>query len=186
MQRKDLRAIDERLFMLKVLEKDAGPMGIQRFEIESVGPVLARLSNDLLHECFGSRFALSFRTQKLTADGKGFVDEFSIVCSDSERGLTLDVADMSGGERAIILEAIGIAIGLWRRNLGKVGWDVLIRDETSGALDLEMAPHYLSLLRKAAKIGGYQRIYFITHQQALIDMADSVLCVTNGRVNGRD
>lgn len=182
-QRQDMRAIDEELFAHKVIEKDAGPMGIQRYELEAVGPMLARLANDLLYECFGSRFALSFRTQKLTVDGKSYTDEYSIICSDAERGLTLDVSDMSGGEKAIVLEAIGIAIGLWRRNSGSVGWDVLIRDETSGALDVDMAPHYLMLLRKAAKLGGYQRIYFITHQPALIDMADSVLSVSDGRVS---
>jgi DNA repair protein SbcC/Rad50 len=173
------KEFDRRSFDL--LGRAFGPMGIQSLEIDAAGPAVSSLANDLLFSCFGPRFSIKFVTQVLKQDG-GYKDEFDVEVYDSERNRSGPVDDLSGGERTILSEAISLSVALFNRQRSGISWDTLFRDEVSGALDDENAPRYIAMLRKAAAMGAFKRVYFIAHQSRLRELADSRIMVCDGRV----
>ena len=157
-----------------------GPMEIQSMEIENSGPDISRISNDLLMTCFGSRFSVKFATQVPKADGGGFKDAFDILVWDEENARAGTIDDLSPGQKVIINEAIRMGIALFNRSRNEVSWDVLFRDEASSALDEQNSVHYLSMLRAARDSGGFKKVYFVSHQGRVHEMADSKIIVADG------
>lgn len=157
-----------------------GPTGIQSLEIDASGPTISSLANDLLFACFGPRFSIKFVTQVLKADGSGYRDEFDVIVLDSERGREGSVDDLSGGEKVILSEAIGLAVAIFNKMKCGVAWQTLFRDEVTGALDDANAPRYIQMLRQARTIGHFRKVFFIAHQPRLQDLADSRIHMENG------
>jgi DNA repair protein SbcC/Rad50 len=178
----ELRAIQFHTKSWKLLETAFGPTGIQSLEIDSAGPAVSGIVNDLLLSCFGPRFSVSFITQQLKADGSGYKDEFDIVVLDSERGRQGSIDDLSGGEKVIVSEAVSLGIALFNRIKSGISWSTLFRDEVTGALDDANAPRYIQMLRRARELGHFKRVYFIAHQPRLQDLADSRIHISNGTV----
>lgn len=161
---------------------DFGPMAIQSFEIDSAGPEVSRIANELLFDCFGPRFSIRFVTQEAKADGKGFKDEFDVSVHDQRYDRWVSIDDLSGGEKVIVSEALALSIALYNRQKSGIAWETLFRDEVSGALDDKHAPQYLKMLRAAKNMGHFKRVYFISHQGRMMDMADSRIIVSGGEV----
>ena len=157
-------------------------MEIQSFEIDSAGPEVSRIANELLFNCFGPRFSIRFVTQEAKADGKGYKDEFDVYVYDQRYDRWVSIDDLSGGEKVIVTEALALAIALYNREKNGVTWETLFRDEVSGALDDKHAPQYIAMLRAAREMGHFQRVYFISHQGRMREMADSRIIVSGGKL----
>jgi exonuclease SbcC len=175
-----LDAVVYRMACYERVSKSFGPMEIQSFEIDSAGPEVSRLANELLFNCFGPRFSIRFVTQELKADGKGYKDEFDVSVDDQKTGKTVSISDLSGGEKTIVSEALSLAITLYNKEKNGVAWDTLFRDEVSGSLDDIYDAQYIKMLRAAREMGHFKRVYFICHQPKLKSMADSRIIVDNG------
>jgi exonuclease SbcC len=165
------------------LAKVFGPDEIQLCEIQSAGPGVSAIVNDLLEGCFDNKFEVRFRTQRPRADGKGMVDDFDI----EVRNKTLDrvclVDELSGGQFVLVNEAVNLGIAIYNMRQGEgVRHETLFRDETVGALDAKNAKEYVRMLRRAMEIGGFHQVIFICHAAQVWEMADQILCVANGRI----
>jgi exonuclease SbcC len=160
-----------------------GPKSIQAIEIDSAGPWISNIINDLLRSCFGARFSINLITQMPKADKTGMKDFFDVEVTDAEKNRTGLVNDLSGGEKVICSEAISLAISLYNSQVGDVKWDTLYRDECSGALSPKNALLYIKMLRRAIELGNFKRCFFIAHQPELIELADSRIVISNGRIS---
>lgn len=168
----------------QTLTKALGRDGLPVLEIDAAGPTISSFTNQLLEECFGPRFSVDLVTQRAKADGKGFTDDFTIKVFDNVRGGDArDIADLSGGEQAILNEALMNGIGLYVNSRSTMPIRTAWRDETTGALDPENAVRYVQMLRKVLELGGYHQILFISHNPDAAALADAQLHVHDGRVD---
>jgi exonuclease SbcC len=186
------RKADEIRDRLAPLEQDAaewrflarglGREGIQALELDAAGPQVSTLANELLADAYGSRFQIRFETQAAKADGKGVKETFDIVVVDTDRGREGNGEDLSGGEKVIVGEALGLAVGLFHARSAGISLGTVVRDETVGALDPENAERYIAMLRSFVKIGSVHQLLFVCHQPALVDLADRVVRVEGGKI----
>lgn len=165
----------------RLLEAALGPDGIQALEIDAAGPVVTSTVNELLESCYGPRFSVTFETlrEKRTKAGE-YSEAFDVRVYDA--GAERPAEALSGGERVIIGEAIGLALAIFNAQRSGVKWRTLFRDETSGALDPQNAEAYLAMLRKALELGGFDQVLFVSHQREIWERADVRLFVADGRV----
>ena len=164
-----------------LLEKALGKDGVQALEIDAAGPEVARLCNDLLEACYGPRFAVSFETLREKRSARGeFSEAFEVRVYDG--GTERSVEALSGGERVIVGEAIGLALAIFNSRKSGIRWASLFRDETAGALDSENAAAYVDLLRRALALGGFAQVLFVSHSPEVFERADSRLIVADGQV----
>jgi DNA repair exonuclease SbcCD ATPase subunit len=177
-QEMNIAQTDRRQWAL--LETAFGPNGIQSLEIDASGPTVSSFVNDLLASCFGSRFSLKFITQQMKADQSGFKDEFDAQICDSENGTQGTIGGLSGGEKVICLEAIGLAIAIFNKLKSGISWESLWRDEVSGSLDYQNSIRYIKMLRRARDLGHFQKVYLICHQEHLQSMADAQIRMEGG------
>jgi exonuclease SbcC len=159
-----------------------GPKAIQSLEIDSAGPWVSDIINDLLRSCFGTRFSINLITQAAKANKSGMKDFFDMEVVDSYKNRTGLINDLSGGEKVICSEAISLAISLYNSNVGGVKWDTLYRDECSGALSPKNALLYIKMLRRAIELGKFKRCFFIAHQPELVDASDNQIVINNGLI----
>jgi exonuclease SbcC len=165
----------------KLLEQALGRDGIQALEIDAAGPEVARLTNELLRACYGSRWTISFETlrEKKSSPGE-YSEAFDIRVFDE--GRERSVEGISGGERVFIGEAIALGLAIFNARKSGIAWRTLFRDETSGALSLANASAYVEMLRRALTLGGFYQCVFVSHQPEVVDRADARLVVADGRV----
>jgi exonuclease SbcC len=164
------------------LARALGKEGIQALEIDSSGPQVSDLANTLLQEAYGGRFVLRLDTQSALANGHGVKEDFRIVVLDMERGREGDGEDLSGGERVVIGEALGLAISLFHGQRAGHAFETCIRDETVGALDPDNAERYFHMLRVFLRLGHVQQLLAVVHNPALLPLADRVVRIEAGRI----
>jgi DNA repair protein SbcC/Rad50 len=164
------------------LGRGLGREGVQALELDAAGPQVATLANELLADAYGPRFQLRFETQAAMASGKGVKETFDIVVVDTERGREGNGEDLSGGEKVIVGEALGLAVGLFHAQAAGVNLGTVVRDETVGALDPENAERYIAMLRSFLRVGKVHQLLYVAHSPALVDMADAVVRVEDGRI----
>lgn len=166
------------------LAKAFGPDEIQLCEIQSAGPGVSGIVNDLLEGCFDNKFEVRFRTQRPKADGRGFVDDFDIEVRNKTLDRTCLVDELSGGQFVLVNEAVNLGIAIYNMRQGDgVRHETLFRDETVGALDTKNAREYIRMLRHAMELGAFHQVVFICHAPQVWEMADRVLRVQNGQVS---
>jgi DNA repair protein SbcC/Rad50 len=155
------------------LALDLGRDGIQSAEVDSAGPELTELINDLLHTCQGPRFTVSVETQRASADGKKTIEECNIRVIDTVAGTDKEIAEHSGGERVILGEAVSLALTMLACR--RAGWDrpTLIRDESAAALDPGNARAWVAMMRRAVELTGADRLLFVSHSPEVVEMADA-------------
>lgn len=166
----------------RFLARGLGREGVQALELDAAGPRVSALANELLAEAYGPRFRLRFETQAAKADGKGVKETFDIVVCDNERGREGNGEDLSGGEKVIVGEALGLAVGLFHAQAAGVALGTVIRDETVGALDPENAERYLAMLRAFLRVGRVHQLLFVAHSPQIVEMADVRVRVHDGRI----
>jgi len=156
----------------KHLQKALGKGGVQALEIDAAGPEVSATANELVHAGFGSRFSLSLETSENRSDNKGTKEVFTLRVIDTERGTDGPAEHLSGGEKVLVEEAIGLAIAIYNARRSGVPMKDLVRDEMTGALSPEKALLYPPMLRCALDLGGFERVYFVSHQKELWELAD--------------
>lgn len=164
------------------LARGLGREGVQALELDAAGPQVSGLANELLADAYGPRFQIRFETQAAKADGKGVKETFDVVVVDTERGREGNGEDLSGGEKVIVGEALGLAVGLFHAQAAGISLGTVIRDETVGALDPENGERYLAMLRAFLRVGRVHQLLYVAHNPVLIDMADAVVHIEDGRI----
>lgn len=170
-----------RLTRLRNLCEGLSPKGVRALRLDASGSEISATINDVLSECYGSRFQVSFKTTKET--GKGTVKEdFSIAVYDEETGEETFVDNKSGGQEAIIKEGISLGVAVYKIQKTGKAIETLIRDEADGGLTSKNANLYQKMLDKAMALGGFKQVIFVSHKPEIQDLADSVFRVSDGKV----
>lgn len=169
-----LARIEGELGWWNLLAKALGNDGVIALCVDDAGPELARLANELLLACYGSRFTLSIRTQVETAK-KELREGFDVVVYDAETGQAKSVGVMSGGERIWINEALTRAIALYLAQTTGRRYETLFCDEADGALDGARKRMFMQMKREVLRLGGYEREFFVSQSPELTQMADAVI-----------
>ena len=177
-----LRTAEDRLLVWQTCCRMFGRDGLPTLEIAAAGPTVSNLTNDLLSACFGTRFTVELVTQEPKADGKGMKECFELKVFDNEHGGDpRDIADLSGGERVIVDEALRAALALYVNSRNVAPIRTCWRDETTGALDPENATRYVAMLRKLHELGGFAHVIYITHNPDAAALADTQIVVKHGQ-----
>ena len=167
----------------RVLAAALGRDGLPTLEIAAAGPTVSSYCNDLLASCFGTRFTVELVTQAAKKAG-GLKEVFTVRIFDNDRGgEPRDIADLSGGEQVIVDEALKNAIAIYANTRSAMPIRTCWRDETTGALDVENADRYLTMLRRVQTLGGFHQILFVTHNPEAAQQADAQLRLRDGAVD---
>lgn len=165
-----------------LLEQALGRDGIQALQIDAAGPEVARLANELLESCYGPRFRIAFETLREKKSARGeYTEVFDIHVYDGAK--VRQVEALSGGEKVVVGEAIGLALSIFNARRSGLKWRTLFRDETSGALDPTNAQAYVDMLRRALALGGFHQVLFVSHQPEVWERADARVLVHGGTVS---
>lgn len=162
-----------------LLERAWRPTGIPARRVGAALPEISGFSTDLLRECYGdSLFELSFEDQRDSADEKRLLEVLDVTVRRG--GETVAVEVLSGGPSVIVNEAVSLGIALYQRARSGRHLGVIMRDEVSGKLDIERAPAYVRMLRRAAALAHFRHVLFVSHQPACLDIADARIEVSHG------
>lgn len=165
-----------------LLAKAFGPAGIPALLVDRALPEIGALATDLLRECLGeSLFTITLTTQKTSADEKKLLETLDVIIRRGSDALGAEL--LSGGEGVLISEALSLAITLF--NASRAGGKrpyTLFRDEVGANLDETRSPAYTRLLARAAKLGGFHQVLFVSHNRAALDLADARLGIRDGAV----
>jgi exonuclease SbcC len=168
----ELDAAERELADWTRLAHDCGRHGIQSAEIDSAGPELTELTNDLLHRCHGTRYTVSIETKRLSSDGKKEIDECRIMVIDTVDGTEKEAREHSGGETTILSEAVSLALTMMSCRRAGVRDISLVRDESGGALDPKNARAYVAMLRRAVDVIGARHVLIVSHDAAVQELCD--------------
>jgi len=179
------------------VERAFGRTGVQVLEIDAAAPSVARITNELLRATFGGRFAVRMDTIRSGTQGRQ-IETFDLMVLDGNRKdtagpsagkrkapreqLLAPVADLSKGERILVDEALKLGIALFHAQRQGSRIATLWRDECDGGLDAENRRRYPAMLRAALELGGFRRLYFISHDAEVRAQADAEIVLSGGRV----
>lgn len=176
----ELFALKQNLSTWMTLEEAFGKNGIQALEIAAAGPAVATLTNDLLASCYGPRFSIQFETLRAKKSSEGFTETFDVIVYDGSA--TREFEALSGGEKVIVSEAIGLALAIYMARKSGVKWETLWRDETAGALDPHNARAYIAMLRRARELGGFYHVIFVSHVPEVWEAADVQFIIADKQI----
>jgi DNA repair exonuclease SbcCD ATPase subunit len=164
-----------------LLTKAFSASGIPALLIDQALPEIGALATELLRECFGEEvFTIALTTQRESADGAKLLETLDVVV---RRGAeTIDAVLLSGGEAVLVSEALSLALALYTATRSGRRIQTLLRDEVSAPLDVDRAPAYVRMLRRAATLGSFRHVLFVSHQPTCLELADARLEVRDGRV----
>lgn len=148
--------------------------GVIDLSIEDAGPSIAAIANKLLVDAYGPRFTVRIVTQREQANGR-LVECFDISVIDSESGIESSITKKSGGETVWLDKALTDAVGLYHQEAAGVNYETLFADEAEDGLTEDMKLKFYRMDRAALEMGGYQRKFFVSHNQSAWNMADAVI-----------
>lgn len=178
-----LALLETELLEWRLLQDALDRDGLPALEVDIAGPRISATTNQILQDCFDSRFSVELVTQVAKADGKGMKDDFTLLVTDNHTGEIRDISDLSGGEEVIIAEAFMNAIALDINERSDRPMRTFFRDETTGALTKENTQRYVQMLRKVQALGGIRQILFISHDPEAQALADAQVRVADGQVS---
>jgi len=159
-----------------------GPNGIPALLIDQALPELGALATDLLETCYGERvFMITLSTQRESAAGDKRLETLDVIVTRG--GAPLDAALLSGGEAVLVSEALALALALYTASRSGRRLQTLLRDEVSAPLDRDRAPAYVTMLRRAAALGDFRTVLFVSHQERAVELADAQLEVGGGALH---
>jgi exonuclease SbcC len=150
---------------------------LQAVELDAAAPAISQYCNLLLGQCFGGRFALTFRT--LDAQGR---EVFDLVVRDSRSGEERELRLMSGGEQTLILHAVRLALTLYAKERSARDFRTIFCDEVDGQLYSETRREFLAMNRAAMRLGSFDTMFLVSHSPEILDGADHVITFTHGSV----
>jgi exonuclease SbcC len=176
----DLATHNSRVSLLEFLKEGLGPKGARALKIDSAGPEISELVNALLRECFGPKFTIVIKTLRDLQSGEQREKlEFSIL--DNETGEETPVENRSGGECQLIREVISLGLCIYQRRRAGIDIRTIIRDEACSALSEANTEKYIQMLDKAASIGNFDQVLFVSHKSVAQGMADAVIQIADGK-----
>lgn len=175
--RKQIEEMDIQIDAFTILAKAFGKDGIQALELEAAAPEIAMITNNILHSTYGDKYRVSFETLRIGSAGN-LIEDFSIMVSDTETGLTRPLEWVSSGESVWIKEALYNAFTVLRTRSTGFSLRTKFLDESDGSLDSIARNRYLDMIRASHEESGLEHTVIITHSQELKDIIDQQIRLT--------
>lgn len=150
------------------VRKACGKDGIRALEVDAVAPTIAYHANELLHRTFGPAFSVKF----ITTDPETGKEVLKIVAI-REDGSEDEAANLSGGERVWILKACRLAQTLISKEKTGRNVETALADEEDGPLSESKAMDFIRMHQAFKSLGGFRKVFFISHKPPVVAMADS-------------
>lgn len=148
-----------------------GRNGIQADEVDAIGPRVAELATEILHDCYGVGWTVT------EIDTVGACD--AMVAVAEEVGDARSDRTFSPGQRAILAGAMAMAITAVENDGHEPSH--LFFDEPGGPLSDTAHLVWARMIRKVVERTGGKAI-FISHNTGAVQQADARIVVANGRV----
>ncbi len=171
--------LNERLGLLKELERAFSVKGIPAMIIEHILPQLEEEANAILTRLSGGRMHIRFETQRFTKEGKP-VETLEIIISDEEGERPYE--NFSGGERFRIDFAVRIALSRLLANRAGVQLRSLFIDEGFGTLDSEGRSRLIEAVK--AVQDDFDLILVVTHITEMQDAFPNRILVSRQEDRG--
>lgn len=168
-----------RISTFSLLGKACSNDGIISLELDDAAPSIASIVNDLLRECYGSRFSVRLETQTAKVDG-GMKESFDIVVFDADTGDERSITEMSGGQTNWLEDAITRGICLFNIHRSDRVFGSIFSDERDGMLDMDRKREFMAVKRRSLEVGTHTREFFISQSSDLLDMADARIVLASG------
>ena len=155
----------------EILIKAFSTTGIQALELEANIPQIKDYANSILHESFGDRFDIDFKTD----DPEAKRAVFQIIVHNNETDETYPLKWVSSGERIWLKQAIYNAFSIVRINSTGFSFKTRFMDETDGSLDSEERSKYLKMINTVNSLGNTNKTILITHSQEIKDVLEQMI-----------
>lgn len=170
-----------------LLQKAAGPDGIQALELDTLAPSISEIATRLLLAS-GNQGTIDIRTARI--GGKGTqqrqIEDFLIMYIDQE-GNEQEISTLSGGESVWVRKAVYDAFEVIRARSTGLQFLTVVLDEADGALDAESRMRYLRIIEAAHSEAGRYQTIIITHSLELQSMASTCIAIESlGPAKGND
>ncbi|MCK5607585.1 hypothetical protein KAR91_37220 [Candidatus Pacearchaeota archaeon] len=178
---KRIAGVNKEIIRWSILARACSNDGIIPLEIGDAAPNISGITNELLAECYGSRYSIKISTQSEKAKG-GMKEDFDITVIDSETGESVSITEKSGGQTTWIEDALTRAICLYNIHSGAKVYGTMFCDEKDGMLDADKKTEFMSVKRKALELGSHEMEIFISQTRDLQDLADGHIILSDSGV----
>ena len=148
-----LHKLSERMSILNVLTKTFSTTGLVAYKIECLVKDLEEITNKYLVDLSDGRFQISFKVNSS--------DKLNVVITDN--GKDIEMAALSGGEKARVNVATLLAIRKLMQTLSSSRINLLILDETVEALDVDGKEKLVEVLLKEEHLNTFLVSHGFTH-----------------------
>ena len=164
---KNVKKLEKEVSYWDFIQIQTGKKGLQAIEIENAVPLIVENANNLLQQTYGNEFSLNIQT-KCEETGKE-IFKIIAICND---GTEDNFGNKSGGERVYLTKALSLGMSLISKNKSGFVFDSAFADEEDSALDSVNAASFIQLYRAFLKLGQFQNIFYISHRDESIEVAD--------------
>lgn len=164
------KTIKKELSEWEYLRLACSKTGLQALEIDGAAPLITAEANTLLEKAFG----LDSQIKIVTQDPETGKEVFWIKVI-REDGAEDDFANLSGGQKVWISEALSKGMTLVSKRKSGRNFESLYSDENDGALDSDKALDFMKMKRAMMDIGGFSEHFFVSHNPDVVGMADHVI-----------
>ena len=179
---KRIAGLNKEIIRWSILARACSNDGIVALEIDDSGGVISAIANELLAECYGSRYSVKMSTQSEKSKG-GMKEDFDIIVIDSETGEKASITEKSGGQVTYVEDAIVRATCLMNIRNSEHVFGSLFSDEKDGALDKNKKQAFIEIKKKALAMGSHDNEFFITQTVELQEMSDGGILLEDGKVS---
>lgn len=148
-----LHKLSERMSIINVLTKTFSTTGLVAYKIECLVKDLEEITNKYLVDLSDGRFQISFKVNSS--------DKLNVVITDN--GKDIEMAALSGGEKARVNVATLLAIRKLMQTLSSSRINLLILDETVEALDVDGKEKLVEVLLKEEHLNTFLVSHGFTH-----------------------
>lgn len=148
-----LHKLSERMSIINVLTKTFSTTGLVAYKIECLVKDLEDITNKYLVDLSDGRFQISFKVNSS--------DKLNVVITDN--GKDIEMAALSGGEKARVNVATLLAIRKLMQTLSSSRINLLILDETVEALDVDGKEKLVEVLLKEEHLNTFLVSHGFTH-----------------------
>lgn len=159
----------------RYLQLGCGKNGLQNLRIDAAAPRIVYNANRLLSQAYGALY--SIRLETINEAGKEDLQVKVIM----ENGQEVYLDDISGGQRAWVVQALWLAMSMLNQEKSGKQFDYFCSDESDGPLDQDNAEKYTALYRPFMESANLQQIIFISHKESCRAMADHILSFSHGK-----
>jgi len=175
---KDIAIISNKIGLDNLL--DGAFKHCRRQSIQQMCPSIQDQCNDFLKNYQRGRFSVTLRTESKRASSDTMKEDFSPIIHDIFA--QKDRKNVSGGEQAVLAEALRMAFSIVQSTRFGLDRGTLIRDEVVSHIDNDNLEIYMNILRSSIQNEYFHQIVFVSHLLHLVDQADVAIVMSNGKV----